>query len=810
MTPSLKTLQPIGSRLPPRRDVIAAAVTSTPYPGNDLSSINITKARDRMFEAFEREQLPGDVKGTLASALNGDLHYQHLLFHAMIDSWPRLQKNLSEMARAASIAPWKVYPWAKRGQKPDAKAEAMAAEVEDIIWSMKPDPARGENSFEETIETLVVGYFYGHVVSEIRWEKAPDGMWKPRATKPLPARFYGYPYNDLTLQDPEDRLMLDPEGMTNARTFVDFPENRFLIGVHKGHAGHAALAAPLRSLAAYWLAAVYGLKWFMNFTQLYGIPWRHAEVANPKDRNAVAQALDQIGSTGRIVTDMGTKINVLSAGQTGQTLPQRELVELADAQCDVFILGQTLTSGTDGSGSRALGEVHQGTKDEAAAALIDFAGKIISHQLVPAIVRVNWGNREDMPGVWAKRDEQKDENALAERDEKLGITSGAVPVSKAWFYERHGIPIPADGEDLLVEEEEEEGPTMQEGDDDWLDEDESDDEEDDGEELPVAASYHHIQARASIRLKPKTRKKLKRGSSGTPTGSGMGFDPNQTRIPKGAPNAGRWTDDGLVSKGQRARKGVMRPATDEDRKRLKIAPGFKDAKVTDDPKADLLGTAINAKGKPVSFYSEAYSKKQEAAKFGRIAALDKEMPGLQSRIKADSEAGNHQALTMRLITATGMRNGGDKGGGKVATFGASNLRTDQVKVSGDTVSMDFIGKKGVRQRQTVKDPVLAKHVSQRIKDGKETVFDGNSTKTLAYLKSVSGDKFKVHDFRTWNATVTADRTIQKIAAKQELPSNEGEFKDFQMRVAKVVSRRLGNDPAMALKAYIHPAVFAGY
>lgn len=254
----------------------------------------------------------------------------------------------------------------------------------------------------------------------------------------------------------------------------------------------------------------------------------------------------------------------------------------------------------------------------------------------------------------------------------------------------------------------------------------------------------------------------------------------------------------------------MRDATDEDRKRFGIAPGFKNAKVTDDPSADLLATAINAKGKPISIYSEAYSKKQEAAKFARISALNKEMPSLQAKIKADSESGDHQALTMRLISATGMRNGGDKGGGKVATYGASNLRTDQVKVSGDMVSMDFIGKKGVRQLQSVRDPVLARHIEARIANGKKTVFDGDANKTLDYLKKISGDKFKVHDFRTWNATVTADRTINRIAAKGELPTNEIEYKDFQMRVAKVVSRRLGNDPAMALKAYIHPAVFNGY
>jgi DNA topoisomerase-1 len=232
--------------------------------------------------------------------------------------------------------------------------------------------------------------------------------------------------------------------------------------------------------------------------------------------------------------------------------------------------------------------------------------------------------------------------------------------------------------------------------------------------------------------------------------------------------------------------------------------------VTDDPKADLLATALNPKGKPVSIYAESYSKKQEAAKFGRIAALHAQMPGLQKQITADAQAGNHQALTMRLITASGMRNGGDGGGGKVATYGASNLRTDQVRVEGNKIHMDFIGKKGVRQQHSVEDSLLAAHVSARIAGGEKTVFDGDAGKTLGYLKGISNDQFKVHDFRTWHATVTADMTISKIQSKSQLPTNEAEYKAFQMRVARVVSRRLGNDPAMALKAYIHPAVFNGY
>ena len=448
MVTACRPLREIGG-LPPRRSELVQAAAAAPR-GNDWgSSINVPLARDRMLETFEREQLPDEVRSTLAAALNGDLHFQHLLFTAMIDTWPKLQKAIDEIARKVTVAPWKIVPYAMRGEKPDAAAEKMAKEVEALVWGMKPRTARLESGLEETITSLVRGYYYGHSVSEIRWERRTDGMWAPRSTKAVAARFYGYPYGFEDQADPEDRLMFDPDGMTGARSFVDFPEHRFLIGIHAGHAGHPATAAPLRTLAGYWLAAVYGLKWFLNFTQLYGIPWRHAEVADSKDENIVKTALASIGANGYIVTKPGTKINILAPGATsGESLPQKALIDLADQQCDQFILGQTLTSGTDKSGSRALGEVHQNTLDRVVEGVADYVGGILTHQLIPAIVTLNWGERDDLPEMWAKPEEEDDTKASAERMKIL--TDIGVPMSEAYVYDELGIPIPAAGDKLFA------------------------------------------------------------------------------------------------------------------------------------------------------------------------------------------------------------------------------------------------------------------------------------------------------------------------------------------------------------------------
>lgn len=445
--------------LPPRRsELIQAAaavtvVTDTPPTHSDWAgSINVPLARDRLYEYFEREQLPGDVKSTLAAALNGNLHYQHLLFTAMIDTWPKLQKGINEIARKVSVAPWKIHPFARRGDKPKPDAEALAKEIEGLVWGMKPRAAFMERGLEGTIKGIVRSFYYGHGVSEIRWSRNAAGEWMPRCTKAVPSRYYGYPYDIQTGPDGEDRLMFDPEGGLGGMRFEDFPANRFLVAINVAHEGHPTVAAPLRALTGYWLAAVYGLKWFLNFTQLYGIPWRHAEVGDIKDENAVKNALAAIGANGYIVTKPGTKINILSPGTTaGDSLPQKALIDLADAQCTEFILGQSLTSGVskDG-GSRALGEVHSETLDDVVDGVADFVGDVLTHQLIPAIVALNYGDKyaDEMPEMWARREEDQDDLADAERMDTI-INKIKVPLSESYVYEELGLPIPVDGDKIF-------------------------------------------------------------------------------------------------------------------------------------------------------------------------------------------------------------------------------------------------------------------------------------------------------------------------------------------------------------------------
>lgn len=436
--------------LPPKREgcgVQVVEASAAPAPTHHTDGIVITKAQDRFLELIEREQLPADVRYTLAGALSGDLRRQQLLFQAMVDTWPRLQKALAEVKRAVRKALWQVKPWQKRGQKPKTGDETLASEIESYIWSMKPDVARGEKGFEGMVEELATGYFFGHQVIEVRWARDARG-YRPRSAKVVPPRFYGYPFQGHE----EDRLMFDPTGGMGAINYVDFPEHKFLLAINGGHPGHPTVAAPLRVLATYWLAAVYGLKWLTQFAQICGVPFRWATYATGDDKSkiAVSNMLSDMGSSAWGAFPSGTEVHFEETGKGANTVAQKVLLDLADEQCDIFILGQTLTSSAGDKGSQALGKVHEGVRQDVIEGVCDFVGEILTYQLVPAIYALNYGeSRDELPGVWAEWKEERDLKGEAERFNMLkGLN---IPIRKEEGYEALGLQIPAEGDELLFE-----------------------------------------------------------------------------------------------------------------------------------------------------------------------------------------------------------------------------------------------------------------------------------------------------------------------------------------------------------------------
>ena len=244
----------------------------------------------------------------------------------------------------------------------------------------------------------------------------------------------------------------------------------------------------------------------------------------------------------------------------------------------------------------------------------------------------------------------------------------------------------------------------------------------------------------------------------------------------------------------------------ERAKKMRLPPAWTNVQIAADHSAELQAIGYDEKGRQQWVYSAAHWEKADAEKFLRNKALLKELPILEKRIRKtlDGPDGPEKeaAGALLLIRKMGFRIGSETDTKtEHKALGATTLTADNVHIKDDDVTFDFIGKKGVRIQQHVKDAGLAKLLAPRVAKGGK-LFDTSDAATRDYLHSIDG-VFKPKDFRTLKAAELALGAIKSLPE----PANEKQFKKLRSEVAKVVAAKLGNTPSVALKSYIPPEIF---
>jgi phage gp29-like protein len=254
-------------------------------------------------------------------------------------------------------------------------------------------------------------------------------------------RHYGYWVDDPTLK-------LSISGMGG--DWIDFPEDKFIIATFKTKTGHLLRSPLLRSLASLWIGSNFAYDWALNLAQVFGLPirWATYDPTQPQLFAAICEMLENMGSASWGAFPAGTTLELKEAVRDVTNNPQSWLLEFADIACDILLLGQTLTTTQGARGAMALGRVHQDVRAERIETIARWWAKTLNYQLVPALMRLNFGNNDEDPYLTPDIKRQADALADAQRDEII-VSKMQVPVTKKWFYERHDIPIPDEGDELL-------------------------------------------------------------------------------------------------------------------------------------------------------------------------------------------------------------------------------------------------------------------------------------------------------------------------------------------------------------------------
>lgn len=393
---------------------------------------------------------PEQLIGWRLSAQQGNFYSAYMLTSRMEADWPKLRKNLHELRSAVARSRYKVSPFAMSGADPTPSAVEKAEAFERALHNMSPDPSTDERELYGTIYDLCNAMVNGVAVQNVLWskpDKSTHGMWVPRATVHVFTPRIGYT-QDGCIGVQSDLMQGDFWGNANAQ---HLDPDQFLVAQYQTRSGPVSTYGLLWPLTWWWMARMYGAEWLFKSAQIFGTPIRWANYPrNSSDATIkrVETLLKQMGNSSFAAFPEGVKMELMKVAQTASDNPQMQLQDLADKYADLTILGQTLTSDVADSGSRALGDVHADTKEGVCLAAARWVAQQPLRQLARAFCRLNWGDEDECPVIDVDTTKPENPESMAKRDSVLLAIPGFT-MPKQWLYQRHGVPLPKEGDEVV-------------------------------------------------------------------------------------------------------------------------------------------------------------------------------------------------------------------------------------------------------------------------------------------------------------------------------------------------------------------------
>ena len=368
------------------------------------------------------------------------------LYSTMFHDWDVLQKDCCDMEEAVRSLEWSVMPKCKAGEEPDALAQEVAQVVEEALWrrSAGYEARAYSHTFPELVGALVHALFRGYNVHEIVWENDGELVF--------PARYVQLPAQFLAWEDKAgrpDRLLLIRDGMGEEP--VPFPAWKFIVALNTTGPDHPIFNAAYFSLVKWFTAFKFGLGWYMEYCQKYGIPTKVIEYGSEAEKQKIIASMQDERVLNTVFVQEGRKYEMGHAPASGASLPQRDLVQLAEAACHKLILGQTLTSDTSAhGGSLAQARVHAGVQADVVKKRAEYVAEVLNAQLVPAIVLANFGRLEGMPlpELRCKLPEAVANTQKAQFWQAVLAIPG-MRVKQSEVYESLGVAAPGEGDEVF-------------------------------------------------------------------------------------------------------------------------------------------------------------------------------------------------------------------------------------------------------------------------------------------------------------------------------------------------------------------------
>jgi DNA topoisomerase-1 len=257
--------------------------------------------------------------------------------------------------------------------------------------------------------------------------------------------------------------------------------------------------------------------------------------------------------------------------------------------------------------------------------------------------------------------------------------------------------------------------------------------------------------------------------------------------------------------------------------RLRVPPAWRDVHLATTPRTAIQAWGFDARGRKQYRYNDRAIERRELRKYHRLRALAKAMPRVRETLRKDTrpsasvselDADAVAATVLRLISETFCRVGSERYAKENGTFGITTLRKSHIQVKNGLMSLVYRGKGGIRQRQIVHDPELAKLLSRQLRTPGARLFRFRRDEAWRVLTARDVNNYmrrrigtySAKDFRTWGGTLRGATVLAELGPAK----SETEAKRNVVLAMRLVATELGNTPAMTRKSYVHPIVVARY
>jgi DNA topoisomerase-1 len=206
---------------------------------------------------------------------------------------------------------------------------------------------------------------------------------------------------------------------------------------------------------------------------------------------------------------------------------------------------------------------------------------------------------------------------------------------------------------------------------------------------------------------------------------------------------------------------------------------------------------LTGKIKYVWFSDSAFIKQnREKEKFKKAEELGKHITAIEQHIiknlDSKDEMKRKVATVCWLILKPNMRVGDEKDPDEADTVGAITLRPEHIKIEGDTLHFDFLGKDCVRWEKSVQAPqTVIRNIEYYAKTSKEYLFEGVDSKKVSRFLSQKLPGLTAKVFRTWRCTKTVKEELAKSPVTKEDPVHLKKFhaKMANLKVAEVANHK---------------------